>query len=151
MLVQNIPVSPSVRLAVALCVGHLAAASVLWLLPVPVLFKGAITLVIASSLVFFLARDAALHSAKAIVELELKEDGGIAFRTRDGAWSDSELIASSYVSPALTIVVLKPRGKGRARRVVILPDNVDARDFRRLRIWMRWKRGGEVPQPPAEC
>ena len=151
MLVQTIPVSPSVRLAVALCAGHLAAASVLWLLPVPVLLKGALTLAIALSLVYFLARDAALHSAKAIVALELKEGGGIAFRTRDGAWVDSELAGSSYVSPALTIVVLKPRGKGWARRVILLPDSVDARDYRRLRIWMRWKHEGAKPGSSEEC
>ena len=151
MLVQTISVSPSVRLAVVLCVGHLAAASVLWLLPVPVLLKGALTLAIALSLVYFLARDAALHSAKAIVALELKEGGGIAFRTRDGVWVDSELAGSSYVSPALTIVVLKPRGKGWAWRVILLPDCVDARDYRRLRIWMRWKHEGEKPRASEEC
>jgi hypothetical protein len=151
MLVQNISVSPSVRLAVALCVGHLAAAGVIWLVPVPVLVKGAVTLAIASSLVYYLARDAALHAAKAIVALELKDGGGIAFRTRDGNWVDSELAASSYVSPGLTIVVLKPRGKGRARRVILLPDSVDSRDFRRLRMWMRWKHDGGEPKPSAEC
>jgi len=151
MLVQTIPVSPSVRLAVALCAGHLAAAGVLWLLPLPVLVKGAISLAVAVSLVYFLALDAALHAAKAIVELELKDDGGIAFRTREGRWVDSELAASSYVSPGLTIVVLKPRGRGRARHVILLPDSVDARDFRRLRMWMRWKHEGGGPRPPAEC
>ena len=151
MLVQTIPVSPSVRLAVALCAGHLAAAGVVWLLPLPALVKGAISLAVAVSLVYFLARDAALHAAKAIVELELKDDGGIAFRTREGRWVDSELAASSYVSPGLTIVVLKPRGRGRARRVILLPDSVDARDFRRLRMWMRWKHEGGGPRPPAEC
>jgi len=151
MLVQTIPVSPSVRLAVALCAGHLAAAGVLWLLPLPVLVKGAISLAVAASLVYFLALDAALHAAKAIVELELKDDGGIAFRTREGRWVDSELAASSYVSPGLTIVVLKPRGRGRARHVILLPDSVDARDFRRLRMWMRWKHEGGGPRPPAEC
>ena len=150
MLVQNIPVSPSVRLAVALCAAHFAAAGVLWLVPVPALVKGVATLAIACSLVYFLARDAALHAAKAIVELELKDGGGIAFRTREGKWVDSELAASSYVSPGLTIVVLKPRGRGRARRVILLPDSVDARDFRRLRMWMRWKHEGEEPKAPAE-
>jgi toxin CptA len=151
MLVQNIPVSPSVRLAVALCAVHLAAAILLWLLPVAVLLKGAATLAIAFSLVYFLARDATLHAAKAVVELELKDGGGIAFRTREGSWVESELAASSYVSPALTIVVLRPRGKAGTRRVVLLPDSVDARDFRRLRMWMRWKHEGGATQPLPEC
>lgn len=151
MLVQNIAVSPSVRLAIALCTVHLVAAGLVWVVPIPVLVKGAVTLAIAFSLIYFLARDAALHAANAIVELELKSGGGISFRTRDGSWVDSELLNSSYVSPALTIVVLQPRGKGRTRRAIILPDSVDARDFRRLRMWLRWKSEGGEPAPSAEC
>jgi toxin CptA len=146
MLVQNISVLPSVRLAIALCAAHLAAAGLLWLLPLPLLARGAVTLAIAFSLVYFLARDAALHAANAIVALELKDSGGIAFRTRDGSWVDSELSDSSYVSPGLTIVVLRPLGTGRTRRAVIFPDSVDARDFRRLRMWMRWKHEGGDPK-----
>jgi toxin CptA len=152
MLVQHISITPSVRLAVALCVTHLAAAGLLWLVPIPALGKGAITLAIAVSLVYFLARDAALHAANAIVALELKSGGGISFHTRDGGWVDCELSGSSYASPRLTIVNLRPRGKGRTRHVILVPDNVDPRDFRRLRMWMRWKNesGGE-PAPTAEC
>lgn len=152
MLVQHITVSPSVRLAIALCVAHLAAAGLLWLVPMPPLGKGAFTLAISVSLVYFLARDAALHAANAIVALELKSGGGISFRTRDGRWADCELSRSSYVSPGLTIVNLRPLGKGRTRHVIFVPDNVDPRDFRRLRMWMRWKNGtGGEPAPTAEC
>jgi toxin CptA len=150
MLVQNVSISPSVRLAVALCVAHLAAAGLLWLIPVPELAKGAATLAIAFSLVYFLSRDAALHAANAIVALELKSGGGISYRTRDGNWVESELSDSSYVSPAVTIVALKPRGKGRTRRAILLPDSVDARDFRRLRMWMRWKTEGTEPESSLE-
>lgn len=151
MLVQNVAISPSVRLAVTLCAAHLVAASLIWIVPLPVLAEGALTLAIAFSLIYFLARDATLHAASAIVALELKDGGGIAFRTRDGSWVEGELSDSSYVSPGLTIVVLRPHGGGRTRRAVILPDSVDARDFRRLRMWMRWKNDGGEPAPPPEC
>jgi len=151
VLVQNISIVPSVRLAVALCAAHLAAAGLMWLVPFPVLAKGVLTLAVAISLIYFLARDAALHAANAIVALELKDRGGVAFRTRDGNWVESELADSSYVSPSLTIVVLQPSGGGRTRRAVILPDSVDARDFRRLRMWMRWKSEGTEPASSPEC
>lgn len=151
MPVQTIAVAPSVRLAAAVCAAHLAATGLVWLVPIPALGKGVVTLAIAFSLIYFLARDATLHAASAIVALELNDGGGIAFRTRDGTWVESELSGSSYVSPALTIVVLQPRGRGRTRRAVILPDSVDARDFRKLRIWMRWKHGGVEPSALAEC
>ena len=152
MLVQHISISPSVRLAVALCVAHLAAAGLLWLVPIPALGKGAVTLGVAVSLVYFLARDAALHAGNAIVSLELKSGGGISFHTRDGRWADCELSGSSYVSPRLTIVNLLPRGNGRTRHAILVPDNVDARDFRRLRMWLRWKSGaGGEPAPATDC
>ena len=152
MLVQKISVRPSVQLAVALCAAHIAAAGLLWLVPVPALGKGAFTLAVAASLVYFLARDAALHAANAIVALELKSGGGIAFQTRDGKWVDCELSGSSYVSPRLTIVNLLSGGNGRTRRAILVSDNVDPRDFRRLRMWMRWKSGaGGEPVPAAEC
>ena len=149
MLVQRISISPSVRLAIALCAAHIAAAALLWLAPIPALGKETFTLPVAISLAFFLARDAALHAPQAIVALELRDDG-VSFHTRGGDWVDCELLGSSYVSPRLTIVNLRPRGRRRTRRVILVPDNVDARDFRRLRMWLRGKRGeGRVPEPAA--
>ena len=141
MFVQRVSVSPSVRLAAAVCVVHFAAAVLLWLMPLPVTGKSVITLVIAVSLVFFLARDAALHATNAIVALEIGEDDAVSYQTRGGEWVDCELLGSSYVSPRLTIVNLQPHGRRGVRRVILVPDNVDARDFRRLRMWLRWKRG----------
>lgn len=142
MLVQRIQVAPSVLIAIAVSLVHLAAAGVLWLVPIPVLGKAVFAFAIAISLVFFMARDAALHAAHSIVVLELGEGGEIACQTRRGEWLECELLGSSYVSPQMTVVNLRPRGGWRTRRVILVPDNVDPRDFRRLRMWLRWK-GGE--------
>ena len=146
---QQISISPSARLAIALCVAHVAAAGVLWLLPIPALGLATFTLPVAISLVYFLARDAALRGQQAIVALELRDDG-ISFRTRGGNWVDCELQGSSYVSPRLTIVNLRPHGRRRTRRVILVPGNVNAHDFRRLRVWLRWKRAeGSALEPAA--
>lgn len=152
MLVQRITIAPSVRLALGLCVAHLAAAGLLWLTPIPELGKAIFTLAIAVSLVFFLGRDAALHAGNAIIALELKEGGRISFHTRGGDQVDCELADSSYVSPALTIVNLRRRGRRRVRHVILLSDNIDPGDYRRLRMWMRWKDGTESdPARQPEC
>lgn len=148
-LVQRIAISPSVRLAIALCAAHIAAAGLFWLVPMPPLAKATLTLAAAVSLVFFLARDAALHAPQAIVALEI-QNGGISFHTRAGDWVGCEVLGSSYVSPGLTIVHLRPHGRRWTRRVILVPDNVDQRDFRRLRVWLRWKHGeGREPEPGA--
>src|SRR5687768_12833441 len=60
VLVQRVAISPSVRLAVALCLLHGAAGALLWLVPIPTLAKAVFTLAIAISLIYFLARDATL-------------------------------------------------------------------------------------------
>ncbi len=141
VLVQRVAISPSVRLAVALCLVHSIAAALLWLVPLPVLGKAVFTLAIAISLVYLLARDATLHAAHAIVALELDDGGSLFFQTRGGRRVECELLGSSYVSPGLTIVSMRPRGRAGTRRVVLVEDNVEPRDFRRLRTWLRWKRG----------
>lgn len=145
MLVQRISISPSVRLTIALCVTHFAAAGTVWWAPMPAWPKTLLIIAVTASLVFYLWRNAGLHSADAIVALEIKDDGGVSFQTRRGDWLDCELLGSSFVSRRLTIVNLRPRGRRAARHVILLPDNVDARDFRRLRMWLRW-----ATQPDAQ-
>ena len=137
MPAQQIAIKPSALLAIALCAVHLAAAAAIWLAPAPMWLKAGVTLAMAVSLVHALSRKAALHAADAIVALELTEAGRISFQTRRGDWRECELLASSYVSPRLTVLNLKAKG-GRIRHVVLVPDNVDAREFRRLRTWLRW-------------
>jgi hypothetical protein len=141
VLVQRVSISPSVRLAIGLCLLHTFAAGLLWLIPLPILGKAAVTLAIAVSLVFFLARDATLHAPHAIVALEVDDSGSIYYQTRSGRRAECELLGSSYVSPRLTILGLRPRSRAGTRRAILVEDNVDPRDFRRLRIWLRWRRG----------
>jgi toxin CptA len=137
MSVQRIAITPSVRLAMSLCVAHIAAGGAVWLALVPLWLKAALALAIAISLVYCLSRAALLRAAEAVVALEIS-DGRISFQTRRGEWHECELLGSSYVSPRLTIVNLKLPGARRVRHVVLVPDNVDAGDFRRLRTWLRW-------------
>lgn len=136
---QRIAISPSVWIAAALCAAHVAAAVLLWVIPIPVMGKLVLTVAVALSLVFFVARDAALHAAHSIVALEIRDGGEMAFQTRRGEWLDCEVLGSSYVSPRITIVNLRPRLRWGTRRLILVPDNVDPRDFRRLRTWLRWK------------
>ena len=139
MVVQRIAISPSVWLATVLCIVHVSAAAVLWLIPIPVMGKLVLTMAVALSLVFFVARDAALHAAHSIVALEIRDSGEVAFQTRRGEWLNCEVLGASTVSPRLTIVNLRPLRRWGTRRLILVPDNVEPRDFRRLRLWLRWK------------
>ena len=121
-----------------LCAAHVGAAGAVWATPIPVAVKAIIISAIALSLIYHIGLNAALHAASAVVALEIREQGEIAFQARSGGWHDCELLGSSFVSRHLTIVNLRPYGQRRVRHVILMPDNVDARDFRRLRMWLRW-------------
>jgi toxin CptA len=146
---QRISVAPSVLIAFAISAVHVPAAAILWVLPLPVVVQAVLTMACAISLIFFMARDAALHAPGSIIGLELKESGDIACQTRNGDWVDCELLGSTFVSPQMTIINVRPRRWPRSRTVILVPDNVDPRDFRRLRIWLRWKGGEDSPSAPV--
>jgi len=133
----KIAISPSARVAAALCAVHVAVAGACWAASIPIALKAGLALAIGLSLVWALSRKAALQSAESVVALEIADDGRISLQTRSGARHECELLPSSYVSPRLTILNLKLQG-GRVRHVLLVPDNVDAREFRRLRTWLRW-------------
>ena len=152
MLEQRVTIAPSTTLAAALGAVHLAAAGSLWLTPIPVTGKVVFTLVIGVSLIYFMAHDALLHASHSIVALDIRDNGAIAIQTRRGEWTDCDVLDSSYVSPYLTVIHCCPRGQRASRYVILVSDNVDAREFRRLRMWLRWKRGeAGMPAPAGEC
>jgi toxin CptA len=134
----RITIRSSTLLALGLCAAHFGAAAAIWLAAVPLWVKMGLSLGIAASLPWPLASQAALRAAEAIVALEITERGRLSFLTRGGKWRACELLGSTYVSPWLTILNLKPEGGRLVRHVVLVTDNVDARDFRRLRVWLRW-------------
>lgn len=106
---------------------------------VPITGAAAGTAVLGLSLRFYLRRMALLRSPQSIVAIEIGEDGKFAFQTLDGRWHAARLRQSSFVSPWLTVLNLSPENARWMRNVVILPDSVQADEFRRLRVWLRWK------------
>jgi toxin CptA len=130
---------PSRRLAWLLGLAHLAAGTAVAVL-VPLWVAIPLVLALAAHGVTQAARVALLRGADSVVAVEARRASGIPFRTRDGAWHEGRLLGSSYVSPWLTILDLRPAGARGLRHVVIVPDAVDPDDFRRLRVWLRWGR-----------
>lgn len=136
----RIPVVPSVQLAVALVAAHLVAAVLLWIVPLAVPVQALLTLALVASLVHFMAHDALLRAQHSIVTLEIRDEA-VSLQIRNGDWMEGEVLGSSTVTALITIVNFRPRGQWRLRHVILVPDNVNPDDFRRLRTWLRWKRG----------
>jgi toxin CptA len=137
---QRIEIRPSARLATFLSLAHLGAAVAIWCAALPVWAKAASTIAIAAGLGWSLFSRAALRAGASIVAVEITTEGRVSIGTRRGTWHACEPLGTSYVSPALTIVNLEVEGFSLPRHVVLVPGNVNARDFRRLRTWLRWAR-----------
>lgn len=134
-----IHLQPSHRLVTILSLAHLITAGFLWPLELPMEVKAAIIVLLIISLFYYLRKDALLSANNAVIALQLKEDMCCIVTTRSGQLIVCRILGSTFVAPYLTVMNLQPDGKFFMRSVVILPDNIKEEEFRRLRVWLRWK------------
>lgn len=144
-LLLAIRLKPSPRLAILLILAHVAAIGLLWPLALPEWVKASASVLLALSLVLYLRRYALLRSPRSIVRMEVKDDMIFTLETRSGARFDCALLESSFVAPWLTVLELKPVKPGSmwqrfaSYSITILPDGINAEEFRQLRVLLRWK------------
>ncbi len=140
-----IQLKPSPRLAVMLTFAHVAAIGLLWPLALPDWGKVSASVMLAASLVFYLRRYALLRSSRSITRLEVTDDMAFTLETRSGARLDCALLGSSFVAPWLTVLELKLVEPGSlwqrfaSYSITILPDGINAEEFRQLRVLLWWK------------
>jgi toxin CptA len=138
----RLELKPSRWLAGTLALGHGLAGYAAWTglsswARVPLL------VVLLASLGVSLAR-ALLRFRGQAISLELQEDGRASIKDRSGIWQEGRLGENHFVSPALVVVDLQTPS-GRRKRLVLAPDSLPADDFRRLRVWLRWRRSPLKP------
>ena len=130
---------PSYRLAAILSLAHLATAGLLGLLELPLGINAITAAALVFSLIYYLRQDALLTANDAVEFFELSGEMQCTLTTRSGESMSCSLLGGTFVTPYLTVLNLKPAGKFFSRSVVILPDGIDAEEFRQLRVWLRWK------------
>ncbi|HTT07781.1 MAG TPA: protein YgfX [Gammaproteobacteria bacterium] len=119
-------------LAVALFTIHAGAFIIACILAVSVTVRAAL----AAAVLLHAARawrEHILHAGGAIGELKVRTDATLEVRI-GGEWLDAALQTADVVQPWFTVLVLRV-GRG-TRSVLLLPDNVAADDFRRLRVYL---------------
>jgi hypothetical protein len=128
---------PSLKLAGLLFLAHVLALGAAWvslagwpqvLVGLGVLLSG------AGCLAEVLHR-----SSRAAVSLELRADGRASWRDRNGRWHEGRLGNEHFVSTAFVVLRLDQTGRGR-KWLVLMGDSACPEDFRRLRVWLRWRR-----------
>jgi toxin CptA len=141
--VLKIALRSSRLLAVIMALAHGAAIAVVVLVDIPVPVKAVAAAGLAGYWLVIVRRQSLLLTADSAVAIEISSDGNFSIQTRRGEWSECEVLGSTYVTPWLTVLNLRESEDRASRRIVILPDSVDAEDFRKLRLWLRWKE--DVP------
>lgn len=144
-----IRLKPSRHLAVVLGLAHFTAIGLLWPLALPVMIKLAGSILLSVSLAFYVRHYAWLTSPGSVTGLELRlepsDEMTCVLETQRGERIACALLGSSFVAPYLMVLELNPLEPSKSwrkfltRSVVILPDGIDAEEFRQLRVLLRWK------------
>ena len=103
------------------------------------------SLVLLASLAYNLMQ----HSRWRFTGLELDADGAFRLR-RDGVWQTARLL-DAFVTPALTVLRLRLED-GKSVALTLLPDSLAGKDFRRLRVSLKWgdRTPPDTPGPVAD-
>jgi hypothetical protein len=133
----QIPLRASRLAGALLLIAVMATASLAAWLPLPVPLAAAVILAVGAWGLWQVRCWASRSAARAIVAIALDRDHRLMLIERCGRRIDGTLHASAYVGARLTTLVWRPEGSRRTRALALLPDMLDADDFRCLRVLMR--------------
>ena len=134
----RLDLQPSIRLTWILVIAGMAACGALLVLPLAGWVKLAGMLPILAATAFHIMRDAQLRLRSSILALEVGSDGSLRYLTRTAGWKDAMVRGDSFVTPALTVLVLATEEGRFPRYAILLSDSGNPEMFRRLRVWLRW-------------
>ncbi len=63
-------------------------------------------------------------------------------RGTEAGWCEVQIVPPLVVLPGLTLASMHDPVGGRRNTLLILADSIEAQDFRRLRVWLRWQAEG---------
>lgn len=129
---------PSRWLAVLLGAAGVIACVLVAMLPILLWGKLVFGAVAMLCTFYHISRHALLRMPGAITALEVSSEGAMRCMTRDGDWTNADVLGDSFVTPWLTVLNLRLPERRFARHLVVLPDAVDAEAYRGLRVWLRW-------------
>ncbi len=99
-------------------------------------------LAISGALIYVLMRDASLQLRHSCVAIRLEDEDKIVLVLRDGRHLSGRLLQNSLVTPYMVLLNIVLAERRERRSLLILPDGMKTEAFRRLRVALRWGRGG---------
>lgn len=101
--------------------------------------KGVLALALAALSIRALRRHGCQEGPGSILRLVVDLAGCLEIEYRDGSQARGTLLDGCFAAPWLVIVRWLPDGGRLSRTIFIAADAVDADEFRRLRILLRWR------------
>lgn len=127
----------SPRFCLLLMLMHMVAAITVYATTVPFAFKGAVILLVALSLLYYLARDVFISFPASWHEIALEQDS-VQVTVRDGSSFYGQVTSTTIVSQYC--IVFRVR-QGRRQLLVsraIFPDSVSPGEFRELCVGLKF-------------
>lgn len=129
----TVTVAPSRRLRWAVVALHLLAGTAVVLAELAWAYRLAVIVAVVFSLVVSIRQAGA-------VALRCETDGSLSMRLGED-WQPVELFPDTVALSWLVVLRYRCQGHSRSESRPILADSLDRDDFRRLRVWLRWRPG----------
>lgn len=135
---SSVSLHPSRILAAFLLLSHFFALipAVIYLHPPGLKLPAA--MFIAYSAFHLIRLHAWLAHPQALIRFDIDESGCKVMQ-KNGQWLDCQLLGSSFLTARLTVLNLRCAGRLRTRSLLILPDAIDAEEYRQLRVRLKWQ------------
>lgn len=143
-----ITIGPSRRLALILGGAHLGVLAVLAVLPIALWMQVCGAALLLLSAVLTIAHHA-LRRGGAVTALEFSDREQVRVQMHDAAWHAGRVLGTSTVGTMLTVLNIRLDVRRWPVHVLILGDSMDAEDYRRLRVWLRWGPRPVTADPSA--
>lgn len=137
----RIDIKPSRRLALLTALAHGAAAAAVVAVEFPPWVTTTLLFAIGVNCAAGLRRHAFLLHPESIIALRIGNEEEVQVELRGGECNPCTLLSTTFVSPWLSVLNLSAGEGAPARHTVLFEDSLDAEDFRRLRVRLRWSAG----------
>ena len=144
----HVVLGPSRITGAAIGVATLATLAVVLVLPLPA-WQHAMVCALVLAWAWLAFHVVALRKGPhAVTEVRLAHDLVLVVHRGDGRLVAGHVRSSTFVAAWLTSIVWRPDGARLSRAILILPDQLPAEDFRRLRVMLRYARSADVEETP---
>jgi toxin CptA len=126
-------------LAAILIFAHAAITLIAFFVDIDLWMRAVAVTAIAGSAAWQIRQSALRCGSRSVIGLHVGRDDALTIETRGGEKLGCEVLSSTFVSALMTVVNLRADPERGLLHAVIFPDCVNADDFRRLRVWLRWK------------